>query len=173
MSRISSRALSPSAATDLGQILAWQGRLTEGAGEFTRALELEADFAPALLASAAADLNLGRVVQAQSSFAHWLGTAGGRGFAVRQISSALGESGSSPGGAAAGQLVATLPMATSGQRAAALMLVGDHNGALDALEDALEDHTWVDQFLAVNTLFDPVRNDPRFIRVVTNRGQGQ
>ena len=56
--------------------------------------------------------------------------------------------------------------ASPGELPVLLIALGDYDGAFASLEKAYADHDLQLQFLKVDTSFDPIRNDPRFVDLV-------
>ena len=55
---------------------------------------------------------------------------------------------------------------TPGTVAALRGLLGAREGAIEWLRVAIEDHSWVDQYLRVNPAYDSVRDDPEFLEIL-------
>ena len=55
---------------------------------------------------------------------------------------------------------------SAGTVAALHALLGAHEGALEWLRVAVEDGSWVDQYLRVNPAYDSVREHPDFLELL-------
>ncbi len=55
---------------------------------------------------------------------------------------------------------------TPGTVAALHGLLGARDGAIEWLRVAIDDHSWVDQYLRVNPAYDSVRDDPEFVEIL-------
>lgn len=161
--------LSPAIAVDHGNILLWSGDATGALAEFERALSLEFGFAPAHFGSALVHLRQGDDVELNMSLAQWAAVTGVPATLTGELASAMvayRESGA-PGDvpdqilalAEAGRLKA-------GSVASLYALVGHREGTIAWLRRSLDDRSWVDQYAAVNPIYEPYRGEAEFQRVL-------
>jgi len=165
-------ALSPAIAADHGNFLMWSGDVESAELEFDAALSLEFGFEAALFGSALIALQRGQQVPFLMQFTQWGAIAGVPTSLSSQIATAAvvfqrsGQFGPAPSGlqaAASGGL-------NSGALAQLSALVGDREGVIRWLRKAVEDGSWVTQYLAVNSLYAPYREDPEFLEILVSIG---
>lgn len=165
--------LSPAIATDFGNILLWSGDPEAADVEFERAQRLDFGYAPAVFGAALVALEGGEPVALQMALTQWSALTGlpvplagalSTGFlAYRQTATpqpvpatlvAMGQGG----------------LLSAGTVAAIHGLLGQRDGALTWLRRAIDDGSWVDQFLRVNPAYDAVRDDPAFVELLLATG---
>ncbi len=161
--------LSVAIATDYGFILLWAGRAEEAASQFQKALRTDFGYARARFGSALVSLAEGEPISVQMEMVQWAAVSGLPTTLAQEVAGGMlsyqgtGQGGSSPTSLAA--LVAAQEL-SAGTAAALSALVGARDEAVRWLERAVEDRSWVDQFLMVNTIYDPLRSDPGFQEVL-------
>jgi TolB-like protein/Tfp pilus assembly protein PilF len=170
-------------AADHGNILLWSGDLEGARREYDRALSIEFGFGPAVFGSALVALLADEAVPLQMALTQWgialnvpptvAADLSGSMMAFRQLGTpsmlppvltSMAESG----------------MVGSGTMAALSALVGERQSLYAWLDRAVEDGTWVGQYLTVSPVYDPYRSDPEFLDiqqriaapVETNSGAG-
>ena len=157
--------LSAPIAVDLANLLLWSGADGEAGREFERALSLDFGYARAHLGNALVALEQGEEVSLHMSLAQWAALSGlsspTAALLAREMSTF--HAGGGPGAVPpAVDSLAARGSLSSGTVARLHALVGDGAGAVRWLDRAVEDGSWVDQYLAVNTAFEPFRDDPGF-----------
>lgn len=161
--------LSAAIATDLGYILLWAGRVDEAEAQFDRAIDTEFRNARAQLGTALVGLERADPFAVQMALTQWTAVSDlPTSMAPTLAAGMLAYQGTSQGTAvppALDGLVAERAL-TAGTAASLAALVGDRSRALEWLRQSVDDRSWVDQFLAVNTAYDPIRDDPEFQAVL-------
>jgi len=155
-------------AADHGNILLWEGDLERARAEYDRALSLEFGFGPAVFGSALVALLGGEPVALQMSLTQW-------GIALNIPPGIAAELASAMVGFRNVGAASTLPpvlttMAESGAVASGTMaalsaLVGERQSLYAWLERAVEDGSWVGQYLSVSPVYGPYRSDPEFLEI--------
>jgi TolB-like protein len=165
--------LSPAIASDYGFILLWSGALERAAEQFQRAQSLDFGYGPALLGAALVALQQEQEVGLQMALTQWA--------AVSSLPVSLA------GELATGMLVhrrtgepqrvppvldevAGSGRLSAGTVAALHALMGSDAGALRWLRAAVDDRSWVDQYLRVNWAYDGLRGDPGFESILDEVG---
>lgn len=163
--------LSPAIATDYGNVLLWIGDVPGAREEYARAQSLDFGYAPAVLGMALASLEADEVVELTMNLTQWATLVGlpptlGSELASRMIAyRASGAPGTPPAALAAGQ--GQLP---SGTRALLYALIGAGDDAMVALAGAVEDGSWIDQYLSVNPAYDGLRGRESFDEILLRVG---
>jgi TolB-like protein len=165
--------LSPAIASDYGYILLWSGDLERAAAQFQRAQSLEFGFAAALLGSALVALQQEQEVALQMALTQWTAVSSLPVSLAGQLATGMldhrrtGEPQPVPAGLAdigrSGRL-------TAGTTAALHALLGSDAEALRWLRAAVDDRSWVDQYLRVNWAFDGLRGEPSFEDILDEVG---
>jgi serine/threonine-protein kinase len=165
--------LSPAIATDFGNILLWSGDPESAADEFERAQRLDFGYAPAVFGAALVALEEGEPVALQMALTQWTALTGlpvplagelATGFLTYQ------QSGSPQPVPATLVAMGQGGRLSSGTVAAIHGLLGQRDGAISWLRQAVADGSWVDQFLRVNPAYDAVRDDPAFVELLLATG---
>ena len=165
--------LSPAIASDHGNILLWSGELAAAEAEFARAQQLDFGYAPALFGLALVALLREEEVPLRMSLTQWAAVSGlspalatdlARGFLEYR---STGEPQSPPPTLDA---LARSGQMSAGNAAALHGLLGAREGAIAWLRNAVDDGSWVDQYLRVNPAYDSVRDDPAFVEILLEIG---
>ncbi|MEJ2205897.1 MAG: tetratricopeptide repeat protein [Gemmatimonadota bacterium] len=171
--------LSPAIASDMGRILLWSGQVDAAEAAFDAALQLDFRFPPALYGRALVALERNEPVPLQMAFAQWAAVSGLAPSLAGQLAEAMVEYRRTgvPGDVPLGlqSLEAGGAPVSAGTVAALHALVGSRDGAVRWLRRSVEDRSWVDQYLAVNPVYDGLRTDPGFLEVITevSRPEGE
>ena len=118
-------------------------------------------------------------VSLQMAFAQWAAVSGLAPSLAGQLAEAMVEYRRTgvPGDVPLGlqSLEAGGAPVSAGTVAALHALVGSRDGAVRWLRRSVEDRSWVDQYLAVNPVYDGLRSDPGFLEVITevSRPEGE
>lgn len=163
--------LSAAIAADYGHILLWAGDLDGAEREFQRALDLEFGFAGALFGSALVALAREEEVELHRALAQWTAVAQAGVGNPAELARAMlsyartGAPAEVPDGL---RMLSLRPGGLDAGTVAALhALVGARDETLVWLGRSLEDRSWVNQYLRVNTVYEPYRDDPRFLEIVS------
>ncbi len=162
--------LSAPIATDLGKILLWSANPIGAETEFDRALALNFNYGPAHFGSAMVALEDGDDVSFHMTLAKWAAVSGVPVFMARELANAMLSYRMSGVPAAIPPGLETLSRErrlTSGVLASMYALVGARDEMLVWLRHSVEDGSWVDQFLPVNTVYAPFLDDPAFRSILS------
>jgi tetratricopeptide (TPR) repeat protein len=165
--------LSASIASDYGSILLWIGELEAARVEFARAQSLDFGFAPALLGAAFVALRQEQEVDLQMALTQWAAVASIPVSIAGQLTSSMlvyQRSGSPQAAPLELGAMARAGRLPAGTAAALYALVGANDEALNWLDASIDDGTWIDQYLRVNPVYDGLRGDPEFDRILTTIG---
>lgn len=165
--------LSAAIAVDYASILLWLGDLGAAAAEFRRAQSLDFDFAPALLGSALVSLEQEEDVALQMALTQWAAVSGVPPALAGELAVGMLMYRASGVPQPAPAMLATLGRSgrlPAGTVALLHALVGANDEALGWLEESVDDHSWIDQYLRVNPAFDALRGEPRFDEVLSAVG---
>jgi len=146
------------ASKDLGTALIWAGRPAEAIAQLLKALELRPDFAPARIELAHSYLAMNRLQEAHDQF-----VAANDPFDAAYVRALQGDT------APARKLLAgSKDDHLHAQTAKALLslVLGDREHALTYLERACDEAAAGILFLKVDKRFAPLRNEPRFERLL-------
>lgn len=163
--------LSPAIATDYGNVLLWIGDVTGAREQYARAQSLDFGYAPAVLGMALASLEDGEVVELTMSLTQWATLMGlppnvGSQLATAMIThQATGAPGAPP--AALSAVPGQVP---NGTQALVYALIGAEDEAMAALAGAVEDGSWIDQYLRVNPAYDGLRGRESFDEILLQVG---
>jgi TolB-like protein/Tfp pilus assembly protein PilF len=166
--------LSAPVATDHAAILLWSGDTDGARAEVDRALSQNFGYRPALFLKVIVALDRGEDVALRMSLAQWAAVSGVPSGIAGPVADAMLEF--RDGGAtgpAPGELLGLGnedPRVNSGTRAALFGLVGARDAMLAALEEAVADGSWAEQYLGVNPVFDPFRDEPEFREILARIG---
>jgi len=156
--------LSPAIAADRGSFLLWSGDLEGAEGEFERALELEFGFGPAAFGKAMVALERGERLPFLMQFTQWGVVMGLPGPLAGRIANAI--SSQRDGVPVELATISSEIEALAGLRTAVMArlhaLLGDGATAFEWLAVAVEDGSWVTEYLAVNSAYAPYRDAPEF-----------
>jgi TolB-like protein len=161
-------------ATDLGNILLWSGNPIGAGAEYQRALGLNFNYAPAHFGTALVALDDEEEVAFHMALAQWAAVSNVPVFMARELANAMlaHRGGVAAAGIPAGlETLAAQRALSSGTLASLFALVGARDETLMWLERAVEDRSWVDQYLAVNSVYAPLRDDEAF-RAILSRTSG-
>jgi TolB-like protein/Tfp pilus assembly protein PilF len=163
--------LSPAIATDKGYLHLWRGEIEAAAASFDNALALDFRFGPALFGRALVALEREEPVPLRMALAQWAAVSGlPAGLAAELAEPMIGHRRTGETGEAPPTLRSVAEqgdLAKAGVLASLHALVGADEEAIGWLQRSVEDGSWVDQYLAVNPLYDRFREDPRFLEVMT------
>jgi TolB-like protein len=163
--------LSPAIATDKGYLHLWRGEIEAAAASFDNALALDFRFGPALFGRALVALEREEPVPLRMALAQWAAVSGlPAGLAAELAEPMIGHRRTGETGEAPPTLRSVAEqgdLAKAGVLATLHALVGADEEAIGWLQGSVEDGSWVDQYLAVNPLYDRFREDPRFLEVMT------
>lgn len=165
--------LSPAIATDLGNILLWSGDVEGAQREFARARELDFGYAPALLGAALAALAEEEQVSLQMALSQWAAVSGAPTTLAGDLATGLLEYHRSGDPQPVPPMLDSLAQAkrfSAGTVAALHGLLGQREGAIAWLRTAVDDGSWVDQYLRVNPAYDAIRDDPEFVEILLELG---
>lgn len=162
--------LSAAVATDLGKILLWRGDVEGARKEMERALSLDFGYRPALFANALVALQEERPVPLQMALTQWAAVSGAPVRMASELTDAMlafkaGRPAEAP--AALRGLETNPGKLSSGNLAALYALVGSRDDVLRWLRRAASDGSWAEQYLAVNPVYEPFRNDPAFREILS------
>lgn len=163
--------LSAPIATDYGNILLWSGDPEAAEAQFDEALRLNFNLGAAHFGAAMVSLDRGEDVSFHMDLAQWAAVAGVPVFLVREMANAIlifrEGGGTVPVPAGLGELAqrGTLPSSTL---AALYALMGAQDESFRWLRRSVEDGSWVDQYLAVNLVYEPFREDPEFRGILSD-----
>jgi TolB-like protein len=157
-------------ATDLGNILLWSGNPIGAGTEYQRALGLNFNYAPAHFGTALVALDDEEEVAFHMALAQWAAVSNVPVFMARELANAMlayrggAETPEIPAGL---ETLAAQRTLSSGALASLFALVGARDETLVWLERAVEDRSWVDQYLAVNSVYAPFRDDEDFRAILS------
>lgn len=163
--------LSVPIATDHGYLLLWAGDAGAAAAEFERAVRMDFGSARAQFGLALVALQRDEPVSVHMAMTQWTAIAGlpldvASELAAGMISfRATGGAASLP--AVLGDMVEG-HVISAGTAASLAALVGARDEAVAWLREAVGDRSWVELYLRVNTIYDPLRGDPAFQEVVAS-----
>jgi TolB-like protein len=155
--------------TDYGNILLWSGDTEAADAEFARAITLNFNLASAHFGAAMVALDRGEDVGFHMDLAQWAAVEGLPVFMVREMANAIlifregGGPGTVPDGMAD---LARRGKLSSATLASLYALMGARDEAFQWLRRALEDGSWVDQYLAVNIVYEPYRGEAEFREIL-------
>lgn len=166
--------LSASVLTDYAAILFWSGDAAAAGVAAEQALDVDSGYRPALLLNAVLALAQDREIPLRMSLAQWAVLCGIGSDVVPQLAQRMlayrrtGEAALSPP-----ELRALQPRSgalTSGTLASLYALMGDRDDMLEWLHRAAEDGSWAEEYLSVNLVYEPYRDDPDFRKIVAELG---
>ena len=161
--------LSVPIAADHGYLLLWAGDVERAAAEFERSVRMDFGYAKGQFGQALVALARNEPVSVHMAITQWSAIAGLPLGMAQELAGAMltfratGIPGSPPPGLRALVEGHQLSAATAASLAA---LVGDTEESLHFLRQAVEDRSWVDLYLGVNTIYDPLRGNPGFQAVL-------
>lgn len=168
--------LSVSIVTDYGFILLWDGQTRSAADQFRQALRTDFQYPRARFGSALVSLAEGEAISVQMEMVQWAATSGlPTSLAAELANGMVAYHGTGQGGPPPAELARLVEdrALTAGTAAALAALVGARDATVRWLEQAVEDRSWVDQFLMVNTVYDPFRSDAGFQEVLARVSAGE
>jgi TolB-like protein/tetratricopeptide (TPR) repeat protein len=163
--------LSPAIATDKGNMHLWMQEIDAAEASFDDALALDFRFGPALFGRALVALEREEPVALRMALAQWGAVSGMPPTLAAELAEAMmayrqtGAAGEAP--PALQRVAARTNLAKAGVLASLHALTGAHEEAIGWLQRSVDDGSWVDQYLAVNPIYDRIREDPRFLEVIT------
>jgi TolB-like protein len=155
---------------DLGYVLMLAGQQDAAIRQYERTLELDPSFSTTWLVLAIATLDAGRFEEGANALSRWAELSGQDPAAIRRIAAAAaayartGRLQRLPAGV---DLVATVPPYA---RAPLYMALGQKELALATLERAFEQGTFSVVASALQAIFDPLRDEPRFRALMQKTG---
>ena len=161
--------LSVAIATDYAYILLWSGDVDAADAQFQQAIRTDFGSAKAQFGAALVGLEQGEQVTVHMGLAQWAAVAGlPMGLAPELADGMLAFQGTGRAGTPPASLAGLVEdqRLSAGAAAALAALVGAQAETLTWLRRSVDDRSWVDQFLAVNTIYDPYRGDPAFQAVL-------
>ncbi len=165
--------LSPAIASDLGFILLWSGATEEARLSFAKAQSLDFGFAPSLLGSAMVALDEGQEVALQMALTQWAAVSGLPAALAADLSVAMTRHHQTAETQPVPPTLTTTSergLLSAGTAAALHAMLGADDEALRWLRASVEDHSWVDQYLRVNPVYDGLRGLDRFQDVLERVG---
>lgn len=165
--------LSAPIAADLANILLWSGDLDPAEEHFDRALRLNFNLASAHFGRALVALEKGEEVAFHMALAQWAAVSGVPVSTVREVAVAMltyRDTGVAPGVPAELEALADEHALASGTLASLFALVGARDETFGWLQQAIEDGTWTDQYLAVNSVYAPFRSEAEFRDLLSEIG---
>jgi TolB-like protein len=165
--------LSASIAADYGNILLWSRDLEGASEQFSRAQSLDFGYSAALFGSAMVAREREQDVGLRMALTQWAAVAGLPGSLAAELSRGMldyrqtGARQTAPTELALMGRTGRLP---AGTVAALHALVGDHDLAVEWLQASIEDHSWIDQYLRVNSAYDGLRGSPEFDDIMLQVG---
>jgi len=167
--------LSVPIATDHGYLLLWAGDADAAAAEFERAVRMDFGSARAQFGLALVALRLDEPVSVHMAMTQWTAVAGlpleaASELAAGMLSFRAGAGAATPPAVLEDMVEAHVISAATAASLAAL--VGARDEAVRWLREAVADRSWVDLYLRVNTIYDPLRGDPAFQEVVESVSDG-
>lgn len=163
--------LSVPIAADHGFLLLWSGDVDGAAEEFDRATRLDFGYAKAQFGKALVALAREEHVSVHMALTQWSAIAGLPLAMASEMAGAMiafkttGTPTPPPSGLAS--LVETHRV-SAGTAASLAALLGAREQTLGWLRRAVDDRSWVDLYLGVNTIYDPFRGDPEFQEVLAD-----
>ena len=162
--------LSAPIASDLGNILLWSGDPVGAGRHFDEALSLNFNYASAHFGSALAALAEGKEVSFHMALAQWAAVSGVPVFMARELGDAMlayhgtGATQAVPPGLVT---LAEEHALSSGALASLFALIGARDEMLVWLQRSIDDGSWVDQYLPVNSAYAPFGSDPAFRAILS------
>jgi serine/threonine-protein kinase len=155
---------------DLGYVLMLAGQQDAAIRQYERTLELDPSFSTTWMVLAIATLDAGRFEEGANALSRWAEVSGQDPAVVRRIAAAAaayartGKPQRLPAGV---DLAATIPPYA---HAHLYMALGQKERALATLERAFEQGTFSVVASALQAIFDPVRDEPRFRALIQKTG---
>lgn len=162
--------LSEPARASLIHALRLAGRLDEAREEARRQLEVAPDYVFGPLNLGLVLLDEGRPEEAAERFRETAERSGGEPSALALMGAARARAGDREGALEALDRLREKGSAAPLHRAMVLAALGEEDAALDALEAGLEDRHWLMGTLAVEPMWDPLRDRPRFRAILERIG---
>lgn len=165
--------LSVAIATDFGNILLWSGDLAGAKREFDRAQTLDFGYAPAILGAALVALAYEEQVPLQMALTQWAALSSIPVTMAGELTAgmlAYRQTGLEQSVPTSLSMLVRGEMMSSGTIALLHALLGARDGAIEWLRAAVEDRSWVDQYLTVNPAYDVLRGDPDFAEILSSIG---
>lgn len=167
--------LSVPIAADLGYLLLWTGDVAGAADEFARAVRMDFGFAKAHFGQALVALQQGEPVTLHMSVTQWTAISGLPLTMAADLAGGMLTYRSTGTPAPSPPDLAPLVeghQLSAGTAASLAALLGARDDAITFLRQAVEDRSWVDLYLGVNTIYDPLRGDAAFQDVVEQIATG-
>jgi serine/threonine-protein kinase len=166
--------LSASVATDHGRILLWSGKIESARKELDRAQSLDFSYRPALFGAALVAVEQKRPLPLQMALTRWAAVAGVPVADVGELSRAMISFRRTGVPAEPTEALARLSAERggigSGTLASIHALVGAREGVFRWLREAVADGSWAEEYLSVNPVYAPFRDDPEFREILAEIG---
>ena len=166
--------LSAPVATDHGKILLWAGDLAAARTELDRALALDFSYRPAHFAAALVALQEERALPLQMALTQWAAMVGVPVTVAGDLAHAMMDFHRTGVPAQVAGPLAALAVDEasigSGTLASIHALVGERDGMLRWLRQAVADGSWAEEYLVVNQAYAPFRADPAFRDILAEIG---